>query len=97
MKADIRDGKMQFWAIHDDEHVKAGVVVSAKDSATRKIWVELLAGEGMDEWADELIETLREVRVKAGASCVEASCRPGLAQFLKKRGWKRKAIIMGMN
>lgn len=97
MKAQILDERMQLWAIQNEEHeLRAGVVVSVRDSKTRKVWVELLAGEDIDEWASDLEDTLRTFKERIGASTIEASCRLGLAKYLQTRGtgWKRKAIVM---
>lgn len=98
MKAQILNERMQLWAIQDEEQreLRAGVVVSVRDSKTRKVWVELLAGENIDEWASDLEDTLRTFKERVGASTIEASCRLGLAKYLQSRGtgWKRKAIVM---
>lgn len=96
MKARIVAGDLQLWAVVEDDELTGACVLSVRDSAVRKVWVELLAGKNMDSWADELEGLLKDFRDLLGASCVEASCRPGLAAYLKERGWKQKAIIMSL-
>lgn len=92
----VLDGTSQMWAMHDETELDAVIILSVEDSATRKVWVDLLAGDNLTKWADELESTLVDFKKSVGASCIEASCRSGLAKFLRKRGWKKKATIMSL-
>jgi len=93
--ASIVDERAQVWAAHEDGEAHAVVVLSVPQYRVgRKVFVEFLAGGKMNEWADEMESALLECGERVGAMCVEASCRPGLARYLKRRGWKQKAIIM---
>lgn len=95
MLASLYRGESQLWVVHDGPDVKAGVVVSVTEHlAGRKVFVDLLAGEGMAEWVDMVERALCDYRDLVGAKCVEASCRKGLAKRLGSRGWKSKAVIM---
>jgi hypothetical protein len=96
MRAAIERGDMQMWVVHEGEDIKAGIVLSVTDAAVRKLWVEMLVGRDMGEWIDELERLVCDFRDLIGAGCVEASCRPGLAKYLARRKWKRKAIIMSL-
>ena len=91
----VTSGRQQLWAIHDDDtvHAVAGVSVD-QYSACRKVFVSLLAGRRMFEWADKLEAALQRCREVTGSRCVEASCRPELARYLERRGWRVKAVIM---
>ena len=93
--AAIQAGEMSLWAVHAGEDVQAVVVLSVIPiPGGKKLFVQLLAGSNMDEWADELEKVIADCRDILGATCVEASCRPGLARYLGRRGWRRKAEIM---
>ncbi len=95
IRTGLLTGKQSMWVIHEEE-IRAAVVVSLTEIPTvgEKVVVELLAGEGLSEWADELQDALNQAREISGAFCIEASCRPGLAEFLKQMGWRVKSMIM---
>lgn len=91
----IHHGKQSLWAVHEDGAVEAVLGLSITQHATgQKVFVNFLAGRGMFRWGDELESKLTECRDRAGAMCVEASCRPELARYLERRGWKTKSVIM---
>ena len=85
-----------LWVIHDDEDIRAMAVLSITlHPQGKKLNVELLAGEGIDDWGDELETLLMDFRDLLGAYCIEASCRRGLAKYLLRRPlWRQKAVIM---
>jgi hypothetical protein len=92
---ELSDGNMQMWVVHSASDVKAVVVVSIVDfGKIKKVMVNLIAGDGMPQWSDLVKQTLLDLKDMVGASCVEASCRLGLAKFLTGEGWSKKAIIM---
>ncbi len=92
---EFSEGKSELWAVHDEEGVHAAVGVSVSQfPACRKVWVNLLAGRRMFEWADLVESALEKCRSLTESKCVEASCRPDLARYLERRGWTMKAIIM---
>jgi hypothetical protein len=94
----ILAGEWKLWAIVRDGETQAGLVFSVQQAGLdRKVWVHMLAGVNMHEWAAELQQLLLDFRVLVGASSIKASCRPGLARFLKSLGWKRKAILMELD
>lgn len=93
--AAIEAGESSLWAVHEGDAIRAVIVLTALSvPAGRKLHVELLAGEGMDEWGDEVEAALEQCRQMVGAFCIESSCRPGLARYLKRRGWRQKAVVM---
>ena len=95
LKMAIQRGDMTLWVVHEGENIQALIVLSVSvHAAGRKLFVELLAGTGMDEWVGELEGLLKDYRDLLGAFCIEASCRRGLAEKLKRRNWKTKAVVM---
>ena len=95
MKAAIDRGDMKMWVVLDDGSIVSCLVLSVRKTDTMtKLFVELLAGKDMDLWGDEIEQLLLEFKDLTGARCIEASCRLGLAKYLQKRGWRKKAVIM---
>ena len=95
IKESVRAGDSLMWVIHEGKRIQGGIVLAVEQHPTcRKVFIELLAGDGLDEWADELEAKLIEFREFVGASCIEASVRKGLAKFLMNRGWTHKATIV---
>lgn len=95
MLASIKQGRLQLWAVHRGGDIQAVVVISLIRKPTNtKLFVHLIAGEKLGEWSDQVQGLLIDFRELLGASCIEASCRPGLAEYLSKKGWSKKAIVM---
>lgn len=93
--AQILKGESHLWVVHEGEEVVAVVVTEVRANRhMTKVFVQLIAGTRLDEWSDQVITLLHDFMELIGADCIEASCRPGLAKFLKGKGWSQKAIIM---
>lgn len=90
----VLSGKSHLWVIHRGQEILGVVVfcVRANDLMTKMI-IEVLAGQDLELWIDQQ-QILLDFAEIVGVDCIEASCRPGLAKFLKGHGWKQKAIIM---
>lgn len=85
----------RLLVVHRGDDIIAIVVVSARaNKHMMKIFVQLTAGRDIKQWVDIVNEKLLELKDLMGANCIEASCRPGLAKFLKGKGWSQKATIM---
>lgn len=93
---DLIVGKSILWVMHRGDGDIIAVVVLSKNVSTKttKLYVQLVSGEEMSLWLDQLIELLVDLKDIIGADCIEASCRPGLAKILSEAGWSKKAIIM---
>lgn len=91
----LMSGGMQLWVVHEDSELIAALVVSVHVYEAKKtVVIELAAGRDLDRWADHMEKLLIQFKDLVGADTIECSCRAGLAHRLKKRGWKRKAVIM---
>lgn len=89
------EDKQKLWVVTDGTEVYAACIFSViNNPANVVLFVSVLAGRQMDDWADVLIERLAHYRGRVGADCVECSARLGLAKYLSKKGWKKKAVIM---
>ena len=93
---DVYDQRSQLWALHRDEEILGVIVTTVRaNQLMTKVFIQLLAGSSMSEWDWlENQETFLKFADYIGADCIEASCRSGLAKFLKHKGWSQKAVIM---
>ena len=95
MLESLLEAKGQLWAIHRSGDVVAVVVISVScNKHMTKLFVRLVAGSGISEWVGMVVENLLRMKETVGADCIEASCRPGLAKYLRSIGWSQKAIIV---
>lgn len=96
IRAAIKRKDMLMWVVHQDEDIIACIILSVRthESSITKVFIHLLAGKDMDWWGDKMEQLLLDFKDLAGAKCIEASCRPGMAKYLHNRGWSKKAVIM---
>lgn len=88
----VKSGSMQMWAAHENEVYAVGIVSVLEHKDHLSILVEVIAGERLNDWIEEVGPVLHKFKEITGATTIEAFCRPGLAKRLK--GWKTKAILM---
>jgi hypothetical protein len=55
-----------------------------------------LAGHGMADWIDDLIDTIATHARVIGARGIEIKGRPGWARVLGARGWRHRATVMAL-
>ena len=53
------------------------------------VWLE---GKNLREWVDEAFRSLRDFCAQHSCKAIEAHCRPGLALFLRPKGFKTLKI-----
>lgn len=88
----VEDGRYLLWVVTDPA-VRAAVVLHP-DERAEAVTVWLMAGDGMDEWLDDLIAALTRYAADIGYSALQAVVRPGLSKVLNARGWKTSHVIM---
>lgn len=82
-----------MWIYHIDEKVVGGGILSVQQMPRgKKIFIEMLAGERLDEWLEEIERLVKEYATEIGATTIEASCRPGLVKKLTR--WQPVATLM---
>lgn len=95
IRACVLAGEMQMWVVHEAGETVAVVVFRIiSHLGRRKLFVVMVAGRDIDLWADEVEQRLMDFMDISGATAIEASCRHGMAAYLEKRGWSRRAVIM---
>lgn len=84
-----------LWVAHDGNEILGCVVFRVQEQdVCRKVWIDFIAGRDFMRWYRQTHDLLLDYMEVIGAKCIEGSCRPGMARFLKKMGSKQKAIIM---
>ena len=73
-----------------------GAVITQIDNypEERVLHVVLLVGKDLEQWETSVLDRLKSFAIAHGCGAIEANCRPGLARFLKKHGFRRTKIIM---
>ena len=90
---DVKAGKLKMWVVHEGLHVIAALLFSIKQYPARKtIFVELMAGKGLNSWVDEMQDLLRKYKDEIGADAIEGCSRKGVPRMLKN--WKIKAYLV---
>ena len=95
--AAIGEEKALAWMVLDEsgEHVKAACVTEVKEHrGARWLHVLTLGGEDWAAWKDDLMAALERYRQQEGLDFIRAHCRPGMAQWLRELGWKRRHVVM---
>lgn len=84
-----------LWVAHDGDEILGCVVFRVQEQdVCRKVWIDFVAGRDFTRWYGQCHELLLDYMELVNAKCIEGSCRPGMARFLKKKGARQKAIIM---
>ena len=95
---EIYGGKMVLWTVLEGEVIVGVVVlrvVTRRDG--RAVVVMVMAGEQFWRHQKAVHDALRKFAGVTRADRVEAVVRDGLARWLPKCGWKRKATVMEMD
>lgn len=89
----VKSGAMQMWVSHEGETIRgAGIISTHNTPKGSVVFIEILAGEKLDEWLDEVEPLLKQYARQIGATTIEALCRPGLVKKLNK--WRPVATLM---
>jgi len=73
-----------------------GAVITQIDNypEERVLHVVLLVGKDLNSWDVGVLEKLQKFARENGCKAIEADCRPGMAKFLEKYGFRRTKIKM---
>lgn len=82
-------GTMQLWVIAEAAVLRAVAVTEVIDyPQTTAVRITLLAGEGMPEWQEQLLQKIERFGRTVGASRVEAYGRKGFVRALAPLGFE---------
>lgn len=91
----VRGGSMEMLVAHEGNDVLGCAILAIREYPRKtSVFVQMVAGRHGHIWSGEMIDCLESYREANSADFVEASCRPGLARYLARHGWRRKAIVM---
>lgn len=92
---EVLEGRAIMWAGHRDEEISLVIIFDIRLIGSRRmIFIKMLAGRDLAQWIEDGLYLLKDYAKIIGAEGIRASCRPGLARLLKRRGWKKKAVVM---
>lgn len=98
----IEKGEAQVWAVHNGQKNEKGAMAIHAIATTqvvqhprlKTVRIQTLAGSGMREWIDVLIETLGAWGKEYGAQAIEFCGRIGWERVLEKRGFTEPRVFM---
>ena len=92
---EVLEGRAIMWAGHKDSEISLVVIFDIRLIGSRRmVFIKMLAGNDLDQWIEDGLCLLKDYAKIIGAEGIRTSCRPGLARLLKRRGWKKKAVVM---
>jgi len=95
VKIGLLSGFITLWGVFDGEDILAILGHRLVHNPGNKVlFLDFLAGKEMERWIDQLENRILVHGDLLGVDCIESSSRLGMAEVLKKRGWKKKAVIM---
>ncbi len=93
----VSSQRSQLWVIGSEGGIKGGMIFSVQATNPPHLFVEMLAGVDMPDWLPDLQAALIDFAQLVGAARIDASCRLGLARYLKHNaGWRNTASIMSL-
>ena len=94
--ADLVRGQKQLWIVYDDDQYTKAVATTEINQwpKARKLRIVHLAGEDMDQWFDELINTLEYFARQNVCTHIEAYGRRGWVKQSKHLGFKESYTIV---
>lgn len=91
----LQTSKMLLWLVFEREQLVACMVTQTILYPSRHtLMVVCLGGERFWHWAQALDAALERYREELGLECIRAGCRPGMARWLKRLGWKPIMTVM---
>lgn len=89
---ELLGNRAQLWAKREDGAPVAVAVTTIHEDGTLNC--QLLGGEGMGVWVDDLISTVAEKAKPLGIHHFEMTGRIGWERVLKAKGWRKKKVVM---
>lgn len=87
----------QLWVLRKGgDPIAVAVTELVNSPAGPVVHGRYLAGHGMADWIDDLVETIASHARSIGARGIEIKGRPGWARMLGARGWRHRATVMAL-
>lgn len=89
------DGSAQLWLISQEGNLRAVCITELVRFPQHLVGViELLAGEGMEEWAPDLDRVLVEWARGHGCARLRTGGRKGLTKVTQRLGYELQAVLL---
>jgi len=93
----LLDARFEMWVFRDGTELLSVAILQVVERPRGKaIIIIATAGRNFHRCAPEAYKLFRKYKQLIGAYTVEAVARDGMAKWLARDGWKRKATIMEM-
>lgn len=83
--------QMQLWVVPEKAAMITQVLVYPQHKV---LLVPILAGDDMDEWLPDIVETLEHFAKHMGCKYIEERGRPGWGKVLDKYGFKKAFVTL---
>jgi hypothetical protein len=89
---DLLDNRAQLWVLRTKGGDPAAAAVTQRFGDV--LHCQLLGGDGMEDWVDDLIATTARYARPVGVQRFTIQGRLGWERVLAARGWRKKAVVM---
>ena len=93
----IYNGHAVLWVVcQDGAEPKAVLVARKRANGPEETALEVVAtgGSAFSEWSPMVQEALERIMRDTGCSLMRATCRRGMAKWLKDLNWRERYIVM---
>lgn len=91
---DIREQEYQCWIVLCGESVEACALTFLQNDATKTCVISHCAGHNYEQWAGQLLATIRVWSHSLGSTKLEAVTRPGWERVLRPLGMVKTHVIL---
>ena len=91
---DIRERQYQCWVVLGGETVEACALTFLQNDATKTCVISHCAGHNQEQWAGQLLATIRVWSHSLGSTKLEAVTRPGWERVLRNFGMVKTHVIL---
>jgi hypothetical protein len=89
---DLIESRAQLWVLRTKGGDPKAAAVTQRYGSL--LHCQLLGGENMAEWVDDLIATTAHYAKPVGVERFTIEGRPGWERILTPRGWRKRAVVM---
>lgn len=95
LREGVRHGRLVLWIVHSGDEIVAAIVLNiVKRFGGPVLLVVMIAGRDFEAWAPQVQQLLQDYRQLIGATRIESVSRPGMEKWMRRLGWRRRAVMM---
>ena len=93
----LLNAEMQLWVIFDENSNIQSVLTTEIVIYPRKKTCRIvtLGGKGLDDWCEEVLETIEQWAIDNDCVAMETACRKGFIKKLEKYGYEHAYTVLG--